>query len=62
MENNKARKVRSKVLDEMLEQIAKDPWHVKLRRWIRIQIWIYTCLSRKYWDKTYSGYIFRKKK
>ena len=60
--NNKARKVRSKIIDKMLEEMANDPWHVKLRRWIRIQIWIYTCLSRKYWDKTYSGYIFRKKK
>lgn len=22
----------------------KQPWHVKLRRWIKLQIWVYRCL------------------
>lgn len=51
----------SKILQEAIEEMEKDPWYVKLRRWYKVRIWIYTCLSRKYWDKTYSGYIFKKK-
>lgn len=52
--------MRSPVVQRMLEEMDKQPWHVKLRRWIRIRIWLYTCLTRKYWDKSYQGYIFRK--
>ena len=46
----------------MLEEMDKWPWHKKLISNIRLKIWVWTCLSRKYWDKTYSGYIFRKNK
>ena len=53
--------MRSKVLQQLIDEMEKDPWHVKLRRWWRVKIWVYKCLTRKYWDKTYQGYIFKKK-
>ena len=53
--------MRSKVLQELIDEMEKDPWHVKLRRWCRLKIWVYKCRTRKYWDKTYQGYIFKKK-
>lgn len=53
--------MRSKVVDKLLKEMENDPWHIKLRRSIRIQLWIWKCLSRKYWDKSFSGYIFRNK-
>lgn len=27
-------------LDELLEQMDRDPWHLKLLRWINLQQWI----------------------
>jgi len=54
--------MRSDIIKRMMDEMDKDPWYIKLRRWWRIKIWIYTCLTRKYWDKSYSGYIFKKKK
>ena len=51
----------STIMQEIREKMDKDPWHVKLKRWYRVRVWIYTCLTRRYWDKTYSGYIFKKK-
>ena len=53
--------MRSKVLQDILNKMENDPWHVKLRRWWRLKIWTYTCLTRKYWDKSFEGYIFKKK-
>ena len=53
--------MRSKVLQRLLDEMENDPWHVKLRRWWRLQVWTYTCLTRKYWDKSFEGYIFKKK-
>lgn len=57
----KARKVRSKVVDRILKEMENDPWYIKLTRWYRLQRWVLICKSRKYWDKSYSGYIFKKK-
>lgn len=37
-----------------------DPWYIKLKRKIRFKIYCWICLSRKYWDKSFSGYIFKK--
>ena len=54
--------MRSKKVQELFDQMEKDPWYIKLRRWWYLKVWTYKCLSRKYWDKTYSGYIFRKRK
>lgn len=52
--------MRSKVIQQLMDEMDKDPWHVKLKRWLRLKMWIYKCLTRKYWDKNHSGYIFKK--
>ncbi len=62
MENKSARKYRSPVVDRLLKEMENDPWHVKLKRWWNLKVWTYTCLTRKYWDKSFSGYIFKKKR
>ena len=36
--------MRSKITQRILEDMEKDPWYVKLRRWIRLQLWVYKCL------------------
>ncbi len=48
--------MRSPVVKRILKKMDKDPWHVKFRRWIRLKILVYTCLTRKYWDKSFDGY------
>lgn len=58
---SKLRGYRSPVIDRLIRQMEQDPWHVKLRRWWRLKIWVWTCLTRKYWDKEYQHYIFKKK-
>jgi hypothetical protein len=40
--------MRSKILQDILDEMKNDPWHVKLRRWWRVKVWTYTCLTRKY--------------
>lgn len=54
-------KYKSKVLEEVMEDMKNDPWYVKLKRWIKLKIWVYTCLTRKFWDKSYKHYIFKSK-
>lgn len=56
-----ARKYHSKTIQRLLDEMANDPWHVKLRRWWNLKVWTYKCLTRKYWDKEYQHYIFKKK-
>jgi hypothetical protein len=58
---SKLRGYRSPVLDRIIRQMEQDPWHVKLRRWWRLKVWVWMCLTRKYWDKEYQHYIFKKK-
>jgi len=53
--------MRNKIVQELMDEMDKDPWYVKLKRWWRLKVWVYTCLTRKYWDKTYEYYIFKKK-
>lgn len=53
---------RSPIIQEILDSCKKDPWYIKLKRWLILKTWVYTCLTRKYWDKTFEGYIFKKKK
>jgi hypothetical protein len=53
--------MRNKVVQQLMDEMEKDPWHVKLRRWWRLQVWVWTCRTRWVWDKTYEGYIFKKK-
>jgi len=45
-----------------MEEMEKDPWHIKLKRWLCLKVWVWTCLTRKYWDKDFEGYIFKKHK
>jgi len=51
----------SDVLKKILEEMENDPWHVKLRRWWRLQVWVYTCRTRWIWDLEYENNIFKKK-
>lgn len=51
----------SKVLQRLMEEMDKDSWHVKLKRSIRVHIWVWICMKRKYWDKSFEGYIWKKK-
>lgn len=51
--------MRSKTVQRLMNQMEKDSWHIKLRRWWKLKVWVWTCLTRKYWDKTYDGYIFK---
>ena len=53
---------KNKAVEQLLEEMKNDPWHVKLKRWWNLKVWTYKCLSRKYWDKTYKHYIFKSKK
>jgi hypothetical protein len=55
------RKYRSPVFEEILNEMKKDRWYVKIKRWFKLQVWIYACLTRKYWDKSYKNNIFNKK-
>ena len=45
-----------------MDMMKKDPWHVKLKRWLCLKVWVWACLTRKYWDKEFEGYIFKKYK
>jgi hypothetical protein len=48
-------------LRRLTEEMKKDPWHVKLRRWFRLQRWMWMCRTRWIWDLDYEHNIFRKK-
>lgn len=37
---------KSKIVQKMLDDMSKDPWYVKLRRHIRLKVWVYSCLLR----------------
>jgi hypothetical protein len=43
-----------------MDKMEKAPWHVKLRRWWSLKLWVWKFLSQKYWDKTHPNYIFKK--
>ena len=47
-------------LKKLEEEMKNDPWYVKLKLWFNLQKWVLMCRTRKYWDKTYQHYIFRK--
>lgn len=40
----KVRVYKSKIVQKMMDDMDKDPLYIKLRRWIRLQIWVYRCL------------------
>jgi hypothetical protein len=52
--------MRSKTIQKILDEMEKDPWYIKLRRWLMLKLWTYKCLTRRYWDKSFSGYLFKK--
>jgi hypothetical protein len=39
-----ARLYKSPLLEKLREEMTKDKWHVKLRRWLRLQYWVFYCL------------------
>jgi hypothetical protein len=49
-------------LRRLTEEMKKDPWHVKLRRWWRLERWVWRCRTRWLWDLDYEHNIFRKKR
>ena len=53
--------MKSKTVQRLLDEMENDPWYVKLKRWYRLKVWTYKCLTRKYWDKTFDGYVFKNK-
>ena len=49
-------------LRRLVKEMKNDPWHVKLRRWFRLQRWVWMCRTRWIWDLNYEHNIFRKKR
>jgi hypothetical protein len=49
-------------LRRLTQEMKNDPWPKKLRRWWRLQRWVWMCKTRFIWDKNYEHNIFKKKK
>ena len=49
------------IIKQLTEEMKNDPWHVKLRRWFRLQRWVWMCRTRWIWDLDYEHNIFKKK-
>jgi hypothetical protein len=45
----------------LLDEMKRDHWFIKLKRWYNLKLWTYKCMTRKYWDKEYENYIFKNK-
>lgn len=60
--SRRARRYRSPVIQQILDETEKDPWYIKLKRWYRLQRWIFICRTRKFWDREYQHFIFKSKK
>ena len=45
--------MRSPVVQKLLDEMKKDSWWVKLKREIRLKLWVWKCRTRKYWDKDF---------
>jgi hypothetical protein len=50
------------IIKQLVEEMKNDPWHVKLRRWFRLQRWVWMCRTRWIWDLDYEHNIFRKRR
>jgi hypothetical protein len=50
------------ILKQLVEEMRNDPWHVRLRRWWRLERWVWRCRTRWIWDLDYEHNIFRKKR
>lgn len=48
-------------VQRLFDEMKNDSWYVKLMRWYKLKVWTYKCLTRKYWDRTFNGYIFKQK-
>jgi hypothetical protein len=48
-------------LQEIMKEMDNDPWYIKLKGWFWLQVWVWVCLTRKFWDKSYERYLFKKK-
>ena len=57
----KARKYKSETIQRLMDQMKNDPWYVRLKRWYMVEKWVLVCRTRKFWDKSYEHYIFKKK-
>lgn len=44
--------MKSKTIQRILDEMDKDPWYIKLHRWIRIEIHVIKCLGIKKYIKT----------
>jgi hypothetical protein len=53
--------MRSPILQKVLDEADKDSWYIKLKRWYRLEKWVLICRTRKFWDKEYQHYIWKKK-
>jgi hypothetical protein len=43
--------MRSEVFERIINKMKKDPWYVKLRRWVILEIHIIKCLGIKKYIK-----------
>ena len=59
--DNEPRKYKSPVVERLYKKMENDPWYVKLKRWFMVEKWVLICRTRKFWDKSYEHYIFKKK-
>jgi hypothetical protein len=58
----KPTETKSGILKQQIEKMKNDPWHVRLRRWFRLQRWVWMCRTRWIWDSDYEHNIFKKKR
>lgn len=61
IEPNNESKSHSPSLEKVLKEMEEASPFERFKRWINLQIWLLTCKTRKFWDRSYSGYIFKKK-
>jgi len=53
--------MKTKTVERLLKEMENRPWHLKLRDWWNIKLWVWTCRTRFIWDLSYERNIFRKK-
>lgn len=53
--------MRKQITQRLWDEMKNDPWYIKLRRYIRVNIlWVNICRSRWLWDSEYEHFIFSK--
>ena len=48
------------LLQQILDEMEKQPWHIKLRRKIKINWWLFICWTRTYWDTSLESCIWNR--